>query len=73
MTPSLDANMSSLPWLLLAAGCAVVIYAAFVIALIVVGRGQHARGVAGFIPDCIVLLRRLLSDPRVHRRHKLLL
>jgi uncharacterized membrane protein YkvA (DUF1232 family) len=29
--------------------------------------------VARFIPDCIGLVRRLLGDPRVPRRHKLLL
>ena len=28
---------------------------------------------ARFIPDCLVLFRRLLGDPRVPRRHKLLL
>ena len=65
--------MSSLQWLLLVAACLLVVYAVFVIALIAAGRGQAARGVAGFIPDCIVLLRRLLGDPRLPRRHKLLL
>jgi uncharacterized membrane protein YkvA (DUF1232 family) len=50
-----------------------VVYAAFVVALIVVARRRGARGVARFIPDCIVLVRRLLGDPRVPRRHKLLL
>jgi len=28
--------------------------------------------VAGFLPDCAVLLGRLARDPRVRRRHKLL-
>jgi len=65
--------VSSLQWLLLAAACVLVLYAAFVIALVVAGRGQGARDVARFIPDCIVLLRRLLGDPRVPRRYKLLL
>jgi uncharacterized membrane protein YkvA (DUF1232 family) len=65
--------VSPLSWLLLVAGCVLVAYAAFVITVVVAGRWQAARGVAGFIPDCIVLLRRLLGDPRVHRRHKLLL
>ncbi len=65
--------MSSLLWLLLVAACVLVVCAAFLIALIVAGRWQGARGVARFIPDCIVLLRRLLGDPRVPRRHKLLL
>jgi uncharacterized membrane protein YkvA (DUF1232 family) len=65
--------VSSLPWFVVLAACVVIVYVAFVVALVVVGRGQGARGVAGFIPDCIVLLRRLLGDPRVPRRHKLLL
>ena len=62
--------MSSLQWLLLVAACVLVVYAAFVI---VAARWQGARAVAGFIPDCIVLLSRLLGDRRVPRRHKLLL
>ena len=60
-------------WLLLVAACVLVIYAAFVAALIVAGRWHGARGVARFILDCTVLVRRLLADPRVSRRHKLLL
>lgn len=71
--PRLDADVSSLSWLLLVAACVLVVYAAFVIAIIVAGRWQGARGVAGFIPDCIVLLGRLFGDPRVPRWHKLLL
>jgi uncharacterized membrane protein YkvA (DUF1232 family) len=59
--------------LLIVAACIVVVYAAFVVALIVAGRRRDARDLARFIPDCIVLLRRLLGDPRVPRRHKLLL
>jgi uncharacterized membrane protein YkvA (DUF1232 family) len=65
--------VSSLLWLLLVGACALVVYAAFVIALIIAGRSQGARGVAGFVVDCTVLLRRLLGDPRVPRWHKLLL
>jgi uncharacterized membrane protein YkvA (DUF1232 family) len=65
--------VSSLQWLLLVGACALIVYAAFVIALIIAGRSQGARGLAGFILDCIVLLRRLLGDPRVPRWHKLLL
>jgi uncharacterized membrane protein YkvA (DUF1232 family) len=69
-TPKLDAEVSSL---LIVAACILVVYAAFVVALIVAGRGRDARDLARFIPDCIVLVRRLLGDPRVPRRHKLLL
>ena len=43
------------------------------LALVVAGRRASARDVARFIPDCIGLVRRLLGDPRVPRRHKLLL
>lgn len=31
------------------------------------------RAIAGFLPDCLILMRRLLADPRVPRRRKLLL
>jgi uncharacterized membrane protein YkvA (DUF1232 family) len=58
---------------LVALGVAVAIYAAFVLVLVVCGRRADARARATFIPDAIVLFRRLLGDPRVRRRHKLLL
>ena len=58
--------------LLIAAGV-LVVYAAFVVTLIVAGRRPSVRDLARFIPDCIVLVSRLLRDPRVPRRHKLLL
>ena len=60
-------------WLLVAAGVFVAVYAMLVLALILAGRRQDARALAGFIPDCIVLFRRLLADTRVPRRQKLLL
>jgi len=59
--------------LLLVAACLLLGYAGLVVVLIVAGRRGSARDVARFIPDCIVLVRRLLGDPRVARRHKLLL
>ncbi len=59
--------------LLIVASCILVGYAAFVVALIVGGRRRDARNLARFVPDCIVLVSRLLGDPRVPRRHKLLL
>jgi uncharacterized membrane protein YkvA (DUF1232 family) len=58
---------------LLAAASVVLVYAGLVVALIVAGRRGNAREVARFVPDCVVLVRRLLGDPRVPRRHKLLL
>jgi uncharacterized membrane protein YkvA (DUF1232 family) len=50
-----------------------LLYAALVLALVIAGRGESARALAGFIPDCIVLCGRLLGDPRVPRRRKALL
>jgi uncharacterized membrane protein YkvA (DUF1232 family) len=60
-------------WLLAGLATALVIYAAFVVWLIAVGRRDDARALATFIPDCIVLVTRLMRDPRVPRRRKLLL
>lgn len=59
--------------LLTAAIAALALYAAFVAALVIAARRQDARALAGFIPDCIVLFRRLLRDELVPRRRKLLL
>ena len=49
------------------------VYAAFVLALVVAGRREDAKAVARFVPDCAVLTGRLLRDPRVARRHKVML
>ncbi len=51
----------------------VVLYTLGVLALIALGRRGDARALAGFIPDCLVMVRRLLADPRVPRRRKALL
>jgi uncharacterized membrane protein YkvA (DUF1232 family) len=59
--------------LMLVAGCVLLAYALLVLVLVVAGRRGSARDFARFIPDCIVLVRRLLGDPRVPRRHKMLL
>jgi uncharacterized membrane protein YkvA (DUF1232 family) len=53
--------------------CVLGIYAAFLVTLIVAGRRPSALALARFIPDCVVLVTRLLRDPRVPLRHKLLL
>jgi uncharacterized membrane protein YkvA (DUF1232 family) len=60
-------------WLLVGFAVAVVLYATAVLALVAVGRRSDARALAGFIPDCLLLVKRLLRDPRVPRRRKLLL
>ncbi len=43
------------------------------LALLALGRREQARALAGFVPDCAVLCRRLLRDPRVPRARKLAL
>jgi uncharacterized membrane protein YkvA (DUF1232 family) len=65
--------MSLTQWSLAAAGVVAALYALAVIALVLLGRRGDARALAGFIPDCFVLAKRLLGDPRVPRRRKLLL
>jgi uncharacterized membrane protein YkvA (DUF1232 family) len=60
-------------WLLVSLGVALAVYAAFVCYLIIRGRGDDARALATFIPDCIVLVTRLSRDPRLPRRSKWLL
>jgi uncharacterized membrane protein YkvA (DUF1232 family) len=59
-------------WLLIALGITVAVYAAFVVWLLLSTRREDARALAGFIPDCLILFRRLLGDDRVPRRSKLL-
>jgi len=54
-------------------GLLVLAWAALVLFLALAGRRQEARALARFIPDCLVLIHRLLRDPRVPRRRKLLL
>jgi uncharacterized membrane protein YkvA (DUF1232 family) len=52
---------------------ALVLYAGAVLALVAVGRRTDAVAVARFVPDCVVLFRRLLGDRRISRWRKLLL
>ena len=49
------------------------LYATLVLALVLAGRRSGARAIAGFVLDCVVLFRRLLADPRVPRRRKVVL
>jgi uncharacterized membrane protein YkvA (DUF1232 family) len=45
----------------------VALYVLAVAALIAAGRREDARALAGFIPDCIVLVSRLARDKRISR------
>jgi uncharacterized membrane protein YkvA (DUF1232 family) len=62
-------------WQLLAlsAAAALVLYAVAVAALFWAGRRTDAVALARFVPDCVVLFRRLLADDRLPRSRKLLL
>jgi uncharacterized membrane protein YkvA (DUF1232 family) len=65
--------MSWWVWFLVGMAAWAVVYAAFLIWLVLLGRRSDARALATFIPDCIVLVTRLAQDQRVPRRRKLLL
>jgi uncharacterized membrane protein YkvA (DUF1232 family) len=49
------------------------LYVVAVAALIAAGRREDARALAGFIPDCVVLVSRLVRDRRIPRRRRALL
>lgn len=65
--------MSSLEWLLVGACAFLLAYLALIALLVVAGRRTEARALARFIPDCVVLLHRLVRDERVPRRRKIVL
>ena len=57
-------------WALCLGLATVIAYAIFVGVLAVAGRSSDARAVAGFVPDCIVLFKRMLGDSRLPRRYR---
>ena len=57
-------------WLAIAVAVLLVLWGLAVCALMLAGRGSDARALARFIPDCLVMFRRLLADERVPRRRK---
>jgi uncharacterized membrane protein YkvA (DUF1232 family) len=65
--------MSVWEWTGVAVGVALALYVLGVVALLALGRKTDARAWAGFVPDCAILFARLVRDPRVARRHKVLL
>jgi uncharacterized membrane protein YkvA (DUF1232 family) len=60
-------------WSTMSVAAAVLAWAVVVVFLFALGRRDDAAALARFIPDCLVLVGGLISDPRVPRRHKLLL
>jgi uncharacterized membrane protein YkvA (DUF1232 family) len=65
--------MSALEWTLIGLAVAAVVWLGFICALVILGRRDDALTIARFIPDCVVVFRRLLGDDRVPRKRKLLL
>lgn len=65
--------MSFWEWMLIGLAVTAAVYLGFIALLVLVGRREEAKTFARFIPDCIVLFRRLLGDERVPRNRKLLL
>ena len=59
------------PWGLLL--IALAAYLVGVAALIAAGRREDARALAGFIPDCLVLVSRLARDGRISRPRRAVL
>jgi uncharacterized membrane protein YkvA (DUF1232 family) len=59
------------PWGLLLIGLGA--YVVIVATLIAAGRREDARAIAGFIPDCAVLVARLARDPSVSRWRRAIL
>jgi uncharacterized membrane protein YkvA (DUF1232 family) len=51
-------------------GGTLALWTLLILLLVLFGRSGDARAVARFIPECIVLLKRLLGDPRVPKRAK---
>ncbi len=64
-------NIPFIPWGLLMV--AVGLYLVAVAGLIAAGRREDARALAGFIPDCLVLVSRLARDHRIPRRRRAVL
>lgn len=60
-------------WLVWAALIVVVIYGSVVVGFWITGRRQDAAAFARFVPDCVLLFARLTRDPRLPRRHRVLL
>jgi len=59
--------------ILTALGVFVVLWVLFLVVLIASGRREEARALVRFIPDCLVLLRRIVAEGEVSGRTKLLL
>jgi uncharacterized membrane protein YkvA (DUF1232 family) len=64
-------NVPFFPWGLLF--IALGLYVVAVASLIAAGRREDARALAGFIPDCVVMVWRLARDERISRPRRAIL
>ena len=55
------------PWYLILLGAVLFAYLMLILVVLLLGRREEARALAGFLPDCVVLLARLARDPCVPR------
>ena len=71
MTVLRPEQVSFWPWgaILVLAGA----YLVCIASLIAAGRREDARALAGFIPDCLILVQRLARDPSVSRWRRIML
>jgi uncharacterized membrane protein YkvA (DUF1232 family) len=60
-------------WLVISLAVIAAVWAVCVALLVLAGRRTEARAFARFIPDCVILFRRLLADPRVPSGRKAVL
>src|SRR5215218_11115301 len=65
--------MSAGNWLVVSLVVLLGTYAVLIVSLLVLGRRENARAIAGFVPDCAVLLGRLVREPGLPRRRWLVL
>jgi uncharacterized membrane protein YkvA (DUF1232 family) len=63
----------SVDWLLIGLGATLALYLVLIVGLLIAGRRVDAVALARFIPDCVVLMRRLVGDEQVPLRRKLVL
>jgi uncharacterized membrane protein YkvA (DUF1232 family) len=63
----------SVDWLLIGLGATLALYLVLIVSLLLAGRRVDAVALARFIPDCVVLMRRLVGDEQVPLRRKLVL
>jgi uncharacterized membrane protein YkvA (DUF1232 family) len=62
--------MAATIWIALGVGLALVAYGSVLVGLAAAGRSIDARALAAGVASCVVLLRRLVTDARIPRRHR---